>query len=53
MRVNRGQQPVIGGYTHGAKTFDAFTLATRVALLKKLKPLEITRCAARMTAVRR
>jgi ATP-dependent DNA ligase len=64
MRVNRGQEFVIGGYTHGTKTFDAlvfgvyekgkllyvartrngFTPATRVALMKKMKPLEIAEC---------
>jgi ATP-dependent DNA ligase len=62
MRVNRGQEFVIGGYTHATKTFDAlifgcyesndlmyvartgngFTPATRVALLKKFKPLEMS-----------
>src|SRR5215203_1889486 len=64
MRVNRGQEFVIGGYTHGTKTFDAlvfgvyeqrtlmyvartrngFTPATRVTLMKKMKPLEIPEC---------
>ena len=64
MRVNRGQEFVIGGYTHGAKTFDAlvfgyyegkdliyaartrngFTPATRAALFKKFKGLEIEEC---------
>lgn len=64
MRVNTGQEFVIGGYTHGTKTFDAlvfgvyekgkllyvartrngFTPATRVALMKKMKPLEIAEC---------
>ena len=64
MRVNRGQEFVIGGYTHGTKTFDAlvfgvyrkgkliyvartrngFTPATRVALFKKFKALEIDTC---------
>ena len=64
MRVNRGQEFVIGGYTHGTQTFDAlvfgvyeqgqlmyvartrngFTPATRVALFKKLKGLEVTDC---------
>ena len=64
MRVNRGQEFVIGGYTHGTKTFDAlvfgvyekgkliyvartrngFTPATRVALFKKFKGLEIAEC---------
>ena len=64
MRVNQGQEFVIGGYTHGTKTFDAlvfgvyekgkllyvartrngFTPATRVALFKKFKGLEIKEC---------
>jgi DNA ligase D-like protein (predicted ligase) len=64
MRVNRGQEFVIGGYTHGTKTFDAlvfgyyeekkllyvartrngFTPATRVALFRKFKGLEIKEC---------
>jgi DNA ligase D-like protein (predicted ligase) len=64
MRVNRGQEFVIGGYTHGTKTFDAivfgyyegkdliyvartrngFTPATRAALYKKFKGLEIDTC---------
>jgi DNA ligase D-like protein (predicted ligase) len=64
MRVNRGQEFVIGGYTHGTKTFDAivfgvyekgkliyvartrngFTPATRAALFKKFKGLEIDEC---------
>src|SRR4029453_8964818 len=64
MRVNRGQEFVIAGYTHGAKTFDAlvfgyykgkdliyasrarngFTPATRAALFKKFKGLEIAEC---------
>lgn len=64
MRVNQGQEFVIGGYTHGTKTFDAlvfgyyegtnlvyvartrngFTPATRAALFKKFKGLEIAEC---------
>ena len=64
MRVNQGQEFVIGGYTLGTKTFDAlvfgyyegskliyvartrngFTPATRVALFKKFKGLEIAEC---------
>ena len=64
MRVNRGQEFVIGGYTHGTRTFDAlifgyyegkqliyvartrngFTPATRAALFKKFKGLEIAEC---------
>jgi bifunctional non-homologous end joining protein LigD len=64
MRVNQGQEFVIGGYTHSTKTFDAlvfgvyekgkllyvartrngFTPATRVALFKKFKGLEIADC---------
>ena len=64
MRVNRGQEFVIGGYTRGTRTFDAlvfgvyeqgklmyvarsrngFTPATRVALMKKMKPLETAEC---------
>ena len=64
MRVNRGQEFVIGGYTIGSKTFDAlvfgyyekgnlmyaartrngFTPATRLALFKKFKSLEIKTC---------
>ena len=64
MRVNQGQEFVIGGYTLGTRTFDAlvfgyyegdeliyvartrngFTPATRVALFKKFKGLEIATC---------
>jgi len=64
MRINAGQEFVIGGYTVGTSTFDAlvfgyyqdgklvyaartrngFTPATRAALFKKLKPLEIATC---------
>jgi DNA ligase D-like protein (predicted ligase) len=64
MRVNRGQEFVIGGYTIGAATFDAlvfgyydgdqliyaartrngFTPASRAALMKKFKGLEIATC---------
>jgi ATP-dependent DNA ligase len=64
MRINQGQEFVIGGYTRGTKTFDAlvfgvyekgkliyvartrngFTPATRVALFKKFKGLEIADC---------
>jgi len=64
MRVNQGQEFVIGGYTHGTKTFDAlifgyyegkdliyvartrngFTPATRVALSKRFKGLEMDEC---------
>ena len=64
MRVNQGQQLVIGGYTPSAKSFDAlvigyyengkliyatrtrngFTPASRMELLKKLRPLEIEGC---------
>jgi DNA ligase D-like protein (predicted ligase) len=64
MRVNLGQEFVIGGYTHGTQTFDAlvfgvyekgkliyaartrngFTPATRAALFKKFKALEIDTC---------
>jgi len=64
MRVNQGQEFVIGGYTHGTKNFDAlvfgvydkgkllyvartrngFTPATRAALFKKFKALEIDEC---------
>src|SRR5687768_15524594 len=64
MRVNRGQEFVIGGYTRGTKTFDAlvfgvyegknliyvartrngFTPATRAALFKQFKGLEIDDC---------
>ena len=64
MRINAGQEFVIGGYTVGTSTFDAlvfgyyedrkliyaartrngFTPATRAALFKKLKPLEIPDC---------
>ncbi len=64
MRVNQGQEFVIGGYTLGTKGFDAlvfgvyesgkliyvartrngFTPATRVALFKKFKGLEIAAC---------
>jgi bifunctional non-homologous end joining protein LigD len=74
MRVNQGQEFVIGGYTRGTKTFDAlvfgyfkgkdliyvartrngFTPATRAALFKKFKGLEIAEChchaAARLRA---
>lgn len=64
MRINQGQEFVIGGYTLGTKTFDAlifgyyennqliyvartrngFTPATRAALFRKLKPLEVPAC---------
>jgi bifunctional non-homologous end joining protein LigD len=64
MRVNAGQEFVIGGYTRGPTTFDAlvfgfyegneliyasrtrngFTPATRAALAKKFKGLEIDEC---------
>jgi bifunctional non-homologous end joining protein LigD len=64
MRVNAGQEFVIGGYTVGTSTFDAlvfgyyqgkellyaartrngFSPASRAALFKKLKPLEIKEC---------
>ena len=64
MRVNRGQEFVIGGYTLGTRTFDAivfgyyegkkliyvartrngFTPATRAALFKKFRGLEIPDC---------
>jgi ATP-dependent DNA ligase len=64
MRVNQGQEFVIGGYTRGTKTFDAlvfgvyegkkllyvartrngFTPATRAALFKTFKGLEIHDC---------
>jgi DNA ligase D-like protein (predicted ligase) len=64
MRVSRGQEFVIGGYTHGTKTFDAiifgvyqgkrlvyvartrngFTPATRAALWKTFRGLEIKEC---------
>jgi DNA ligase D-like protein (predicted ligase) len=64
MRVDRGQEFVIGGYTRGTKTFDAlifgyyngadliyvartrngFTPATREALFRRLRPLEIRDC---------
>jgi ATP-dependent DNA ligase len=64
MRINAGQEFVIGGYTLGGTTFDAlvfgyyegnhllyaartrngFTPASRAALLKKLRPLEIDEC---------
>ena len=64
MRVNRGQEFVIGGYTRGTKTFDGivfgyyegkdlvyvartrngFTPATRAALFRKFRGLEIDEC---------
>jgi DNA ligase D-like protein (predicted ligase) len=64
MRVDRGQEFVIGGYTRGTSTFDAlvfgcyegrdlvyvsrtragFTPASRAALFRKFKGLEIDRC---------
>ena len=64
MRVNQGQELVIGGYTPSDKNFDAlvigyyendkliyaarmrngFTPASRAALFKKIKPLEIQQC---------
>jgi DNA ligase D-like protein (predicted ligase) len=64
MRVNTGQEFVIGGYTVGTGTFDAlvfgyydddrliyaartrngFTPASRQALFRKLRPLEISAC---------
>jgi DNA ligase D-like protein (predicted ligase) len=64
MRVNQGQELVIGGYTPSDKNFDAlvigyyengkliyaartrngFTPASRAALFKKIKPLEIEQC---------
>jgi bifunctional non-homologous end joining protein LigD len=64
MRVNRGQEFVIGGYTRGTRTFDAivfgyyegrklmyvartrngFTPATRAALFRKFKGIEIDEC---------
>lgn len=64
MRVNRGQEFVIGGYTHGTRTFDAiifgyyegkdliyvagtrngFTPATRAAIFKRFRGLEIPSC---------
>jgi len=64
MRINQGQELVIGGYTPSASSFDAlvigyyeqdrlvyaartrngFTPASRLELLKKLKPLETTEC---------
>jgi bifunctional non-homologous end joining protein LigD len=64
MRVNRGQEFVIGGYTVSGNSFDAlifgyyendkltytartrngFTPASRIELIKKLKPLEIDTC---------
>jgi len=64
MRVDRGQEFVIGGYTRGTTTFDAlvfgyyegdsliyvsrtrngFTPATRTALFRKFKSLEIDKC---------
>ena len=64
MRVDRGQEFVIGGYTRGTTTFDAlvfgyyagkdliyvsrtrngFTPASRAALFRKFKGLEIDRC---------
>ena len=67
MRLNAGQEFVIGGYTVGTSTFDAlvfeyyegdklmyaartrngFTPASRVALFRKLKPLEINTAPSR------
>lgn len=64
MRVNQGQELVIGGYTPSDKNFDAlvigyyesdkliyaartrngFTPASRAALFKKIKALEIQEC---------
>jgi bifunctional non-homologous end joining protein LigD len=64
MRINQGQEFVIGGYTVGGTTFDAlvfgyydgkdllyaartrngFTPASRVTLLKKMRPLETKDC---------
>ncbi len=64
MRVDRGQEFVIGGYTQGTTTFDAlvfgyyennaliyasrtrngFTPATRAALFRKFKGLEVEQC---------
>jgi bifunctional non-homologous end joining protein LigD len=64
MRVNQGQELVIGGYTLGATTFDAlivgyydadrllyvartrngFTPASRVAVYRKLRELEMAEC---------
>ena len=64
MRVNRGQELVIAGYTTSPKNFDAlvigyydgdkliyaartrngFTPASRAALFKRIKPLEIKEC---------
>jgi bifunctional non-homologous end joining protein LigD len=64
MRVDRGQEFVIGGYTRGTSTFDAlvfgyyqgrdllyvsrtragFTPASRAALFRKFRGLEIDRC---------
>jgi bifunctional non-homologous end joining protein LigD len=64
MRVNRGQELVIAGYTPSPKNFDAlvigyydrakliyaartrngFTPASRAALFKRIKPLEIKEC---------
>jgi DNA ligase D-like protein (predicted ligase) len=64
MRVNQGQELVIGGYSPSDKNFDAlvigyyendrliyaartrngFTPASRAALFKKIKPLEIQQC---------
>jgi DNA ligase D-like protein (predicted ligase) len=64
MRVDRGQEFVIGGYTRGTTTFDAlvfgyydgkdliyvsrtrngFTPASRAALFRKFKGLEIDQC---------
>jgi DNA ligase D-like protein (predicted ligase) len=64
MRINVGQEFVIGGYTVGGTTFDAlvfgyyegkklmyaartrngFTAASRAALIRKLRPLEIDKC---------
>jgi DNA ligase D-like protein (predicted ligase) len=64
MRINQGQEFVIGGYTVGGTTFDAlvfgyykgkqlmyaartrngFTPSLRAALMKKLRPLQISDC---------
>jgi DNA ligase D-like protein (predicted ligase) len=64
MRINQGQEFVIGGYTVGGATFDAlifgyyegtklmyaartrngFVPSLRTALMKKLRPLEISDC---------
>jgi hypothetical protein len=32
MRINRGQEFVVGGYTVGANTFDALVSATTTAI---------------------